>query len=171
MIKIGDSSKTIVKSKKFSSKVAIKTGKKKSTKSSKNNFEDHPTRSRHHPIFHQELTIGQRSADMVAKIGGSWSFVILLCVVFFGWIILNAVFLAKKPSDPYSYILINLFLSVLAAIQAPIILMAQNRQAERDRIDAKYDHQINRKAEREIQAVHKDVGTISRYLRMIKDGK
>lgn len=171
MINRGDSSETAVKSKKFSSKVAAKTSKKKSIKSSKNHFDDYLIRSRYHPIFHQELTFGQRSADMVAKIGGSWYFVILLGIIFFGWIIINVVFLAEKPSDTYSYILLNLFLSVLAATQAPIILMAQNRQAERDRIDAKYDHQINRKAEREIQAVHKDLGIIRRYLRMVKNRK
>jgi len=84
------------------------------------------------------------------------------------WICVNSWFLLKKPFDPYPYILLNLALSCLAAIQAPIILMAQNRQAERDRIDAKYDHQVNRKAEREIQLIRKDLDSIRRMIRKVK---
>jgi len=76
--------------------------------------------------------------------------------------------LLKKPFDPYPFILLNLVLSCLAAIQAPIILMAQNRQAERDRIDAKYDHAINRKAERENQQLQKDFNKVIRMLREMK---
>ena len=81
---------------------------------------------------------------------------------------INSWVLIKKPFDPYPYILLNLTLSCLAAIQAPIILMAQNRQTERDRVDAKYDHAINRKAERENQQMIKDLASIKRYLRELR---
>ena len=84
---------------------------------------------------------------------------------------INSWLLINRPFDPYPYILLNLTLSCLAAIQAPIILMTQNRQAERDRIDAKYDHQINRKAEREIQSIQKDLDKITRHILEIKRKK
>ena len=111
------------------------------------------------------MTLGQRASDAVAKFGGSWIFIGIFVAFFGGWIILNTLILLKKPYDPYPYILLNLVLSVLAAIQAPIILMTQNRQAERDRVDAKYDHAINRKAEREIQAIQKDLGEIFKVIK------
>ncbi len=80
------------------------------------------------------------------------------------WIAINGFYLLKKPFDPYPFILLNLVLSNLAALQAPIILMSQNRQVERDRIDARYDHAVNRKAEREIQIVQKDLNRIIKML-------
>lgn len=147
-------------------KVSKKTSKKSSKKSSKKGKDKKNHKNGHeHPLFSQELTLGQRAADMIAGFGGSWTFITMFGVFLFGWMIINAWIFLNKGFDPYPYILLNLVLSCLAAIQAPIILMAQNRQAERDRIDAKYDHQINRKAEREIQRVQKDLYNIKRMIR------
>ncbi len=101
-------------------------------------------------------TLGQRAADAVASFGGSWTFVGLFAAVMLGWVVLNAVLLARHGStfDPYPYILLNLFLSMLAAIQAPVILMSQNRQAEKDRLSASHDYEVNLKAELEIMLLH-----------------
>ncbi len=97
------------------------------------------------------LTLGQRVADKVASFGGSWTFIILFFSILVGWIILNAYILSQKPFDPYPFILLNLVLSCLAAIQAPIIMMSQNRQEEKDRERAEHDYLINLKAELEIR--------------------
>ena len=104
-------------------------------------------------------TTGQRAADTVAKFGGSWTFIILFGVVLVCWVALNSFILANynKAFDPYPYILLNLFLSMLASIQAPIILMSQNRQAELDRINAEHDYEVNLKAELEIMLLHEKV--------------
>ena len=101
-------------------------------------------------------TRGQRAADAVAAFGGSWTFVGLFAAAMLTWVMLNALLLSRSGStfDPYPYILLNLFLSMLAAIQAPIILMAQNRQAERDRVSAGHDYEVNLKAELEIMLLH-----------------
>ena len=104
-------------------------------------------------------TRGQRAADAVATFGGSWTFVGLFGLTMVGWVAANALLLATRGStfDPYPYILLNLFLSMLAAIQAPIILMSQNRQAERDRASAAHDYEVNLKAELEIMLLHDKV--------------
>ena len=104
-------------------------------------------------------TFGQRAADAVAKFGGSWTFIILFGVVLICWVGLNSFILTNynKAFDPYPYILLNLFLSMLASIQAPIILMSQNRQAELDRINAEHDYEVNLKAELEIMLLHEKV--------------
>jgi uncharacterized membrane protein len=104
-------------------------------------------------------TAGQRAADAVAKFGGSWTFIMLFGLVLVCWVILNSFILANysKAFDPYPYILLNLFLSMLASIQAPIILMSQNRQAELDRINAEHDYEVNLKAELEIMLLHEKV--------------
>jgi len=101
-------------------------------------------------------TRGQRAADAVAAFGGSWIFITCFIVIMIAWVGLNSVILAKysKTFDPYPYILLNLFLSMLAAIQAPIILMAQNRQSYKDRMSAEHDYEINLKAELEIMLLH-----------------
>ena len=130
--------------------------------------EGNGTNKEPHPLFHQELTTGQKAADAIAKFGGSWTFIILFFVILFLWVGINSFFLFKKPFDPYPYIFLNLMLSCLAAIQAPVILMAQNRQAERDRIDAKYDYAINRKAERENQQLQKDMNQLVRLIKEMK---
>jgi uncharacterized membrane protein len=128
----------------------------------------HPTKSKHHPIFHEQLTFGQKAADGIAKFGGSWSFIIIVSIVLILWVLMNSWLLLKKPFDPYPFILLNLVLSCLAAFQAPVILMTQNRQSEKDRIDAKYDHAVNRKAEREIQNMQKDLDKIMGMLKRKK---
>lgn len=118
-----------------------------------------------HPIFAQKRTIGQRAADALAQFAGSWIFISLFGIFLIAWMIINVVFLAAEPFDPYPFILLNLALSCLAAIQAPIILMAQNRQAEREQHFARYDHSVNLKAEKEIQTIQKDLDSIKRMLK------
>ena len=105
------------------------------------------------------MTFGQKLADKVAKFGGSWTFISIFAVVMVIWILLNSFILImyKKSFDPYPYILLNLFLSMLAAIQAPIILMSQNRQAYKDRLSAEHDYEVNLKAELEIMALHEKI--------------
>ena len=102
---------------------------------------------------------GQRAADAVARFGGSWVFVGLFGLTLLAWVLLNGVLLALHGStfDPYPYILLNLFLSMLASIQAPIILMSQNRQSEKDRISAGHDYEVNLKAELEIMLLHEKI--------------
>ncbi len=106
--------------------------------------------------IYDERTFGERLADNVAKFGGSWTFIMLFGAVLIFWVILNSYILAKwnETFDPYPYILLNLFLSMLASIQAPIIMMSQNRQAAHDRLDAQHDYEVNLKAELEIANLH-----------------
>lgn len=106
-----------------------------------------------------EATRGQRAADAVARFGGSWTFIGLFAAVMLAWVVLNSLILARhgKGFDPYPYILLNLFLSMLASIQAPIILMSQNRHAEKDRLDAEHDYEVNLKAELEIMLLHEKI--------------
>jgi uncharacterized membrane protein len=104
--------------------------------------------------FESSQTFGERVADKVAQFGGSWRFIISFFVMMTVWIIANSVLLLKDPFDPYPYILLNLALSMLAAVQAPVILMSQNRQEDRDRMRAENDYQVNLKAELEIRAMN-----------------
>lgn len=104
--------------------------------------------------FQRSVTFGQRAADATARVGGSWSFVICFGLVLATWIGLNSFALAGDAFDPYPYILLNLVLSCLAALQAPIIMMAQNRQAARDRAQADQDFRVNLKAEIAIMNLH-----------------
>ena len=105
-------------------------------------------------VYSKKQLIGQNIADSVAKFGGSWTFILIFIFILLFWIVLNSVMLMKKPFDPYPYILLNLVLSCLAALQAPVIMMSQNRQEEKDRIRAENDYQINLKAEIEIKILH-----------------
>lgn len=109
--------------------------------------------------FETEMTFGQKLADKVAKFGGSWTFIIIFGLILLSWVLLNALLLARRGDtfDPYPYILLNLFLSMLASIQAPIILMSQNRQSVKDRLDAAHDYQVNLKAELEILSLHEKI--------------
>ena len=100
------------------------------------------------------LTRGQRWADHIASFGGSWTFILLFFGVILGWILLNVAVLRRPGFDPYPFILLNLLLSCLAALQAPIIMMSQNRQEEKDRERAKKDYMINLKAELELRVMH-----------------
>ena len=113
--------------------------------------------------YSEQLTFGQRMADKVASFGGSWAFIIIFMIVLVGWIVLNSFILIKLRNgsfDPYPYIFLNLILSMLAAIQAPIIMMSQNRQAYKDRLSAEHDYEVNLKAELEIIALHEKVDTL-----------
>lgn len=106
--------------------------------------------------FEGKLTLGQRVADKVAAFGGSWTFILIFLGLLLAWVVLNTYILSRRNEafDPYPYILLNLFLSMLAALQAPIIMMSQNRQAARDRLDAAHDYEVNLKAELEILSLH-----------------
>src|SRR6476660_9761717 len=98
----------------------------------------------------QGLSFGDRLADRVASFGGSWTFIVIFGVALVAWVTLNTAILASRAFDPYPYILLNLFLSMIAAIQAPVIMMSQNRQAAKDRLQAAHDYEVNLKAEIEI---------------------
>lgn len=102
-------------------------------------------------------TFGQKVADGIAKFGGSWTFIILFLLTLLVWIVLNTLPLFFEPFDKYPFILLNLALSCLAAIQAPIILMSQNRQADRDRVEADNDYEVNVKSEVEIHLLHEKI--------------
>lgn len=107
-------------------------------------------------VFDERLTFGQRMSDRLSAFGGSWTFIILFAVVLAVWIVLNSVLLVSWQGvfDPYPYVFLNLILSMLAAIQAPIIMMSQNRQAAKDRLAASNDYEVNLKAELEILRLH-----------------
>jgi uncharacterized membrane protein len=103
------------------------------------------------------LTLGQRIADSVATFGGSWTFIISFGVFLFLWICANVLLLANKGWDPYPFILLNLILSCIAALQAPVIMMSQNRQEEKDRERGRKDYMINLKSELEIRILHEKI--------------
>lgn len=105
----------------------------------------------------QPLSVGQRIADKVAEFGGSWTFIITFGVFLLIWILLNVLILSNKGWDPYPFILLNLILSCIAALQAPVIMMSQNRQEEKDRERAKKDYMINLKSELEIRILHEKI--------------
>lgn len=104
--------------------------------------------------YEKELSFGEKLADRLADFGGSWTFIAIFGAVLLGWIVINSAVLAARPFDPYPFILLNLILSCLAAIQAPVIMMSQNRQEAKDRLRSQHDYQINLKAELEIRHLH-----------------
>lgn len=111
--------------------------------------------------YDDDMTFGQRLSDSVARWGGSWFFVTGFGLFLLGWALLNSWLLAEPERfDPYPYIFLNLVLSMIAAIQAPIIMMSQNRQAAKDRIEAQLDYEVNLKAEIEIMALHDKVDEV-----------
>jgi len=105
----------------------------------------------------EPLTFGQRLADRVATFGGSWKFILSFGAFLLLWITINTILLIQKPFDPYPFILLNLILSCIAALQAPVIMMSQNRQEEKDRERAKKDYMINLKSELEIRMLHEKI--------------
>ncbi|MFH0945535.1 MAG: DUF1003 domain-containing protein [Planctomycetota bacterium] len=107
--------------------------------------------------FESVATLGERLADRVAGFGGSWRFIILFLAVLLGWISLNSIALLSRPFDPFPFILLNLVLSCIAAIQAPVILMSQNREEQKDRLRAEHDYRVNLKAELEIRQLHEKI--------------
>ena len=107
--------------------------------------------------FEQKLTFGERLADKIADFGGSWNFIVIFGGVLLLWVAINSMILIWRPFDPYPFILLNLVLSCLAAVQAPVILMSQNRQESRDRLRSEHDYLINLKAELEIRHLHEKI--------------
>jgi uncharacterized membrane protein len=120
-----------------------------------------------HPIFKTKLTLGQKAADLVTAMCGSWIFIIGLFIFMAIWMTMNVYMIVYKW-DPYPFILLNFVLSCLAAVQAPIILMSQNRQTERDRMKLNYDYQINRKSFIEIERVYKEIKQIKELIKRKK---
>ena len=121
-----------------------------------------------YPKKKNRITFGQKTADWLTRWAGSWIFIVGFFIFLVLWMILNtyywANYLAGEPFDPFPFILLNLVLSCLAAIQAPIILMSQNRSGQRDRIRAEYDYKVNRKAEKEIRELKTHLNRIERKL-------
>ncbi len=113
--------------------------------------------------FERDLSFGERLADKVAEIGGSWGFILGFSAVVAMWVILNSIALLKSHFDPYPYILLNLVLSCLAAVQAPIIMMSQNRQDAKDRLRSEYDYKVNLKAELEIRHLNERIDLLLRH--------
>jgi uncharacterized membrane protein len=113
--------------------------------------------------FEKSITVGQRTADHVASFGGSWMFIGSFALVLVVWISINTVSALWRPFDPYPYILLNLILSCLAALQAPIIMMSQNRMEARDRLRSENDYQVNLKAELEIRHLHEKLDVLLKH--------
>ena len=111
-------------------------------------------------------TFGERASDMIATFGGSWTFIMLFCAWLVLWAVLNTEILGPRHAafDPYPYIFLNLILSMLAAIQAPILMMSQNRQSARDRLEAEIDHEVNVRAELAIGQIDQRLHTIEQQL-------
>ena len=122
------------------------------------------------PDIIETLTIGQRMADKIASFGGSWRFIISFFLFILIWIIINIWLLATRVFDPYPFILLNLILSCLAAIQAPIIMMSQNRQEQKDRKRSEHNYKINLKAELEIKLLHEKMDhlLVQQYQRLLE---
>jgi len=127
-------------------------------------------RAGRHPneIIEKESTLGERIADSVAQFGGSWTFIIVFGVISAVYIATN-VFLGKRGWDPYPYILLNLFLSLLAAIQAPVIMMSQNRQDTKDRLRGELDYDVNRRAASDIQGLSRKLNLLGEKIGDIED--
>ncbi|EJC79549.1 putative membrane protein [Rhizobium leguminosarum bv. trifolii WSM2297] len=104
-----------------------------------------------------KTSFGERVADGIARVGGSWSFIIAFLAFLVIWTLINTIILATGAFDPYPFVFLNLILSMIAAIQAPIIMMSQNRQAERDRFEAAKDYEVNLKAELEVLSLHQKI--------------
>jgi uncharacterized membrane protein len=106
-------------------------------------------------VIDEQMSFGQKVADLVARFGGSWIFIISFCGFLLLWMGVNTAYFFSSPPDPFPYIFLNLILSCIAALQAPVIMMSQNRQAIKDRLQADQDFQINIKAEFAIQQIHR----------------
>ncbi len=120
-------------------------------------------------LFAEGQTFGERLADRVAEIGGSWSFIIGFGLFLGAWAVLNTVVLAAGAFDPFPFIFLNLMLSMLAALQAPIIMMSQNRQVAKDRLEARLDYETNMRSETEIASLHKKVDVLQAQLALMID--
>ena len=138
------------------SRVMKKEDERKAKETNKNSFFNYPSR--------MQLTFGQKAADALTKYAGSWGFIIGFMLFLIVWIIINTVWLIERNWDPYPFILLNLILSTLAAVQAPIILMSQNRQAQKDRLRTEYDYTVDKRAEKEIKEILKQLNRIEKKL-------
>jgi uncharacterized membrane protein len=119
-------------------------------------------------VIEESLTLGDRVADSVARFGGSWKFIITFGVILVAYTAINEV-LGKRSWDPYPFILLNLFLSMLAAVQAPVIMMSQNRQDAKDRVRGELDYAVNRRAESEIQSLSRKLHLLDEKLDDVQD--
>lgn len=113
--------------------------------------------------FDKKTTYGERIADKVAEFGGSWKFIGIFALTIFVWIIINTIILMNKPFDPYPFLLLNIMLSCLAAIQAPVIMMSQNRKESKDRLRSENDYKVNLKAELEIRILHEKLDNLIQH--------
>jgi CRP/FNR family cyclic AMP-dependent transcriptional regulator len=127
-------------------------------------------RANRHPneIIEEEATVGERVADRVARFGGSWAFIITFAVILISYTLAN-IRLGRSAWDPYPFILLNLFLSMLAAIQAPVIMMSQNRQDKKDRLRSELDYDVNRRAASDIQGLARKLNVLSEKIGDLDD--
>jgi uncharacterized membrane protein len=119
-------------------------------------------------VIEQDATFGERIADLVAGFGGSWTFIIIMLSTLVAYAVLN-IYLGKSAWDPYPFILLNLFLSMMAAVQAPVIMMSQNRQDTKDRLRGELDYDVNRRAESEIQSLSRKLNHLEEKLGDFED--
>jgi uncharacterized membrane protein len=119
-------------------------------------------------VIEEKVTMGEHIADVVAQFGGSWAFIITFCVVLVIYASVNVI-LGKQAWDPYPFILLNLFLSMLAAVQAPVIMMSQNRQDKKDRLRGELDYEVNRRAEAEIQGLAQKLNLLGDKMGDVED--
>ncbi len=118
-------------------------------------------------LFAEHQTFGERLADHVAAIGGSWGFIVGFGLFLAAWAGVNAVVLAERAFDPFPFIFLNLMLSMLAALQAPIIMMSQNRQAAKDRLEARLDYETNIRSENQIASLHEKVDRLQEHFALV----
>ena len=117
-------------------------------------------------IFHEQLTFGQRLSDKISAFGGSWTFIIIFLSILISWMAINSLYLVnqREAFDPYPYILLNLVLSTIAALQAPIIMMSQNRQTAKDRLDITENYKVSLKTDLEIMRLHQKIDELTQII-------
>ena len=127
------------------------------------------TKRSEHPLLSSKWNFGQKAADKLTSSMGSWTFIVIFLLLLIAWIYINGYYLLKAvqgvPFDPFPFILLNLALSCLAAIQAPIILMSQKRSNQKDRLRAEYDYSVNRAAKKEIEELKKQLNRVERFFK------
>jgi len=125
--------------------------------------ESEPIAENVNELFHEQLSFGQRMADKISAFGGSWTFIIIFLTILVTWMAVNSFYLVnpKVPFDPFPYILLNLMLSTIAALQAPIIMMSQNRQTEKDRLDITENYKVSLKTDLEITRLHQKIDELT----------
>lgn len=128
--------------------------------------ESEPIAENVNELFHEQLSFGQRLADKISSFGGSWTFIIIFLTILVSWMVVNSFFLAspKEPFDPYPYILLNLMLSTIAALQAPVIMMSQNRHTQKDRLDITENYKVSLKTDLEITRLHQKIDELTEII-------